>query len=142
MARKSLPQVEVVEEPAAAAVLPRPQAAPVVKVFICEDCGKEFPAATRLNQHKITHNPLTCAYCDKRCKSYSHMQYHMSTAHDQKQVTCKECKQVFTAIETYKVHKNKGRCDRKLQGEMIPCDQCEKVFETKANMRRHAKKHN
>ena len=42
---------------------------------VCEECGKSFPKNARLKEHKMTHEPRHCKFCNKVFKSYSALRY-------------------------------------------------------------------
>ena len=50
-----------------------PEAGPLEHV--CEDCGKSYSKPNKLKEHKLSHNPLCCQYCNLKYKSYSALRY-------------------------------------------------------------------
>ena len=55
------------------------------QVFICNECGKDFPSKTRLNMHSQVHSeqrPYDCNKCEKSFKAKNNMNSHIKRCHE------------------------------------------------------------
>lgn len=53
-------------------------------IFVCENCGKQFPTFIKLNQHKAAHDverKFNCSLCPKTFKGISGLKQHISGFH-------------------------------------------------------------
>jgi hypothetical protein len=130
-AKKSLPQAGPAE--------------PLEQILghVCEDCGKSYSKPNKLKEHKISHNPLSCQYCNLKYKSYSALRSHVTSIHDNAKFICLTCGKIFRSSENMKKHQKKNVCHKELNEKPVQCGECEKKFKNKKCLSVHRKnKHN
>lgn len=103
----------------------------------------------RLRQHtKKVHtregNWLTCPHCDYTTRSKAHMNRHVASLHEEKNVQCSECSALFSSKENLKYHILRRHTDESQRKfyycEMCPKDEQYKTTE-KGNLVRHILAH-
>ncbi|CAG9789625.1 unnamed protein product [Diatraea saccharalis] len=110
---------------------------------ICDICGGHFFEEHKLIVHQKSHQDKSnilypCKECGKLFKSKHGMYYHVSRAHNAEPTFhCYKCDEIlFSQTLRYRhmieVH---GELARK-----FPCDNCDKVYDTKKSLREHNRK--
>jgi len=106
------------------------------KKHICDECGKGFKDAHKLQIHKTVHSdlrPFSCSQCDKTFKREGGLAVHVKKAHLQQKYSCPDCKKEFTTKQGMTEHW-KTAC----QGEKdFKCVQCGKEFGIKKHLDQH-----
>lgn len=129
------------------------------KKFECKYCGKKFTKSGHMTAHIRSHTsekPYTCAVCLKAFSLKSTLIAHVRIHTGVRPYECSECNQRFTQSATLKHHferhhvykEPKPKAPRKKRSDAFvddvgphPCDQCEKVYETRQKLRVHRYSH-
>ena len=106
------------------------------KAFVCENCGKSYSKAHKLKEHRISHKPRPCKYCDKHFKSYSGLRDHMTSVHDNSKFICLTCQKQFTTVKALQFHQQRNTCQRELNKNK-KCAKCHLKFGTDKTMKQH-----
>jgi len=129
--------------------------------FKCHQCDKDFSSKSDLEEHIYTHNPVyhKCKQCGKMCKTAKCLERHISIIHSENRVECDECEKTFSNVGNLIQHqkqfhrtKDLGGPTKKryhankhfvfhMVGDRFKCDECDKDFSTKSNLRTHMKSH-
>ncbi|XP_035904951.1 transcription factor grauzone-like [Anopheles stephensi] len=113
--------------------------APDARQFKCDQCSFSFHKLYHLKQHKKRHERVRCTICGKVLAGELGLKGHMQKMHgnDNKQI-CPTCGKEFRcnlAMERHlKAHLGT------LTIERVQCDQCDKWFDSKLNLRSHCKR--
>ena len=73
----------------------------------CKVCSKNFPNRKDLQEHTKVHTTTICPVCDKKFPSKSNMTKHVTSVHQEKKFTCKECNKQYCNNQTLKFHINR-----------------------------------
>ena len=130
--------------------------------FFCEICGKSFNYKSILKNHIETTHEVSENQCDLCGKFYAterHLKLHKKEFHN-KVIKCDNCDKLFGSrtklnFHVQIVHKSKDHqcphCDyegtpfnlschvKKMHGEQISCDKCEKIFYNEKSFQNHVK---
>ncbi|XP_050074418.1 transcription factor grauzone-like [Anopheles maculipalpis] len=113
--------------------------APDARQFKCDLCSFSFHKLYHLKQHQKRHERVRCTICGKLLAGELGLKGHMQKMHGSgnKQI-CPTCGKEFrcnSAMERHlKAHLGT------LTIERVQCDQCEKWFDSKQNLRSHCKR--
>ncbi|CAG9831021.1 unnamed protein product [Diabrotica balteata] len=102
-----------------------------IKEKWCRKCNK---IEDNLSEHiKTVHkDELKCSFCDKKCKSSSHLVEHLLSHSANPQFTCQTCQKNFVSERQLKAHNKIHK---------VTCEVCSKTFEDKHTMLAHTKVH-
>ena len=112
------------------------------KQHVCSKCKKDFPFASQLTTHKLTHRKKpnqACMYpkCGKRFKSKSDLNHH-AASHTKPWLKCTDCPNYRTKdkrnFESHHLTHSKI--------EKYFCEKCSKGFTFNTQKRRHIGKNN
>ena len=113
---------------------------PQPKSTVCDLCGKVFPRASGLYQHKqIVHAPSgawPCDQCDKVLKSKDSLRSHVKNSHSK--TPCTICGKMFTKTRMIQ-HINAVHTEEHLKP--FSCGMCSKGFATQERLRNHMNIH-
>ena len=107
-----------------------------IKAFVCENCGKSYSKAHKLKEHRISHKPRPCKYCDKQFKSYSSLRDHLTLVHENSKFICLACQKQFTTVKPLQFHQHNNTCQRELIKNK-KCTKCHLKFKTDKTMKQH-----
>ncbi|XP_069101763.1 zinc finger protein 260-like [Argopecten irradians] len=128
------------------------------KQFVCHVCGMSFRLEGTLRHHSLTHTEkrqFKCPVCNKTFNARRYLIKHVRTHVKEKLFECKGCSKRFTTQEYLNTHMRKhisGKL-KKFSAFKLPasrkqnvqithkCDVCDKVFEKRRYLTRHAKIH-
>ncbi|XP_045782322.1 zinc finger protein 184-like [Maniola jurtina] len=121
-------------------------------VFKCTQCSKVFPSYRSFIRHTRTHNKALqhcCEFCNRSFTYLPDLSSHKMKYHKTVYKTkCSNCGANFDTPEELDEHKNLFNKNSKLKrisnGEdqiEHKCDQCSKVFKSRANLHQHKQLH-
>ena len=106
----------------------------------CKDCKKQFFNLSILKRHerKMHTEQLDsmsiCEICTKMFKSTNHLQQHLKTHSDEKHYSCNLCSKSFKWDSSLNTH---IQAAHNPSGPAFKCDQCDKCFSDKNNLKKH-----
>ncbi|XP_021932945.1 zinc finger protein 768-like isoform X2 [Zootermopsis nevadensis] len=107
--------------------------------YVCDICGKRFGYASTLDGHQRhvhqNERPFVCHVCAKSFPIKGALAYHLTTHEVQDRVRCTQCGIWLKNEKILRIHK---KCH---QGELFTCPHCDKVSNTRNNLRMHMKRH-
>lgn len=108
--------------------------------YLCSICPRTFYVFAKLRRHvQRTHGPPVeaCCICRKAFKEKADLTKHMKSVHlNAKDYVCEECGMGFPFMSHLNRHKLKHQLD-----ERLPCEHCDRVFNTKAELKFHMECH-
>jgi len=121
------------------------------KTFLCETCHRAFRRKDHLKNHEKVHDPgkqvYTCTYsnCGRTYNSVSSFRKHQAMhSAEEGQLDCKICKMVLQSQEELMNHLKVHAGSRTIKGSVdkkFVCNQCEKKFFTRKDLKRHSVVH-
>ncbi|XP_064608092.1 uncharacterized protein LOC135472497 [Liolophura sinensis] len=139
-----------------------------VKPHKCLTCGQSFRQLGHLNTHILTHDnikPHTCETCGKSFTQASHLKRHQ-IVHGRTSNVCDRCQRTFTYPSDLQAHKKRygkkpclPQCSHRISAVQAPalpdqhrsgqdvrrevqsCRQCDQVFKSTNDLRRHMLSH-
>merc|ERR1712062_97331 len=113
--------------------------------YMCERCGDKFETNYKLTRHKITHetNHYKCGECDFVTISEKYLWQHNRNKHtgNERKFICEKCGTKYKYKQSLTEHYLK--CDISvLNGQLMKCDDCGKVFARKSSLDQHREIHN
>jgi len=121
------------------------------KTFLCETCHRAFRRKDHLKNHEKVHDPgkqvYTCSYnnCGRTYNSVSSFRKHQAMhSAEEGQLDCKICKMVLQSQDELMNHLKVHAGSRTIKGSVdkkFVCNQCEKKFFTRKDLKRHSVVH-
>uniref|UniRef100_A0A8C5N795 C2H2-type domain-containing protein n=1 Tax=Gouania willdenowi TaxID=441366 RepID=A0A8C5N795_GOUWI len=116
------------------------------KPFNCDQCGKAFNQKSNLISHKVIHTGVKKFECDECGKTFSrsgNLSLHVLIHRGIKAHICEQCGKTFIHGSHLTLHMQiHSRTELSHTGhEVCPCDQCDKVFTTYQQLKRHQTSH-
>ncbi len=117
------------------------------KIWICDQCGKQFGSRSGLVRHIRQHQgAFKCELCQKVFGSQNGLAHHLKR-HGTKDHLCSLCGTGF--VEKYQLERHVKRrhdkifqrCPDRVNKEAGICEQCGKQFETRQGLKRHVNQH-
>lgn len=112
----------------------------VVKIFICEVCGKEYDSKIALQRHNLfLHNkrfPLLCKFCGFRTYHQDSLKEHLIKDHSDVTFKCAECGVLFSEKFNFDMH-----MATHTEKKIFNCKYCGSRFRKLDNFKFHLKLH-
>ena len=104
------------------------------RIYVCEDCGKEFTSASTFSGHKFVHGPriFKCEICSKQFKAYNTWKIHSKRCRGDKPHKCQYCSYCGVTKCDLKYHMRIHTGER-----LFECPVCHDKFVRKATMEKH-----
>jgi len=121
------------------------------KTFSCDICQRAFRRKDHLKNHEKVHDPgktvYTCSYsgCGRTYNSVSSFRKHQAMhSAEEGQLDCKICKMMLQSQDELMNHLKVHAGSRTIKGSVdkkFVCNQCEKKFFTRKDLKRHSVVH-
>eukprot|EP00092_Neocalanus_flemingeri_P031056 GFUD01033736.1.p1 GENE.GFUD01033736.1~~GFUD01033736.1.p1 ORF type:complete len:774 (-),score=112.56 GFUD01033736.1:2240-4561(-) len=121
------------------------------KTFLCDICQRAFRRKDHLKNHEKVHDPgktvYTCSYdgCGRTYNSISSFRKHQAMhSAEEGQLDCKICKMMLQSQDELMNHLKVHAGSRTIKGSVdkkFVCNQCEKKFFTRKDLKRHSVVH-
>ncbi len=112
--------------------------------YMCDHCGRSYNTQSDLKKHvdfdHLNISKYFCEKCNVKCRTKNHYERHVNSLRHRgllKTNRCEDCGRVFR--DQFKLDKHRSdmpHC-KELPSEEYPCQQCDKMFQTRQGLIRH-----